>query len=92
MERFEEFLNERNYLSNVSHKTLVYYNCAFHPRPMMAAISPGKSWQRLARAEAYIPDACRGSDSGANHRPRTVVDLDSLLLPSCHDPSEPAHD
>lgn len=29
MERFEEFLEERKYLLNVSHKTLVYYNCAF---------------------------------------------------------------
>ena len=29
MERFEEFLNERKYLLNVSHKTLVYYRCAF---------------------------------------------------------------
>jgi len=27
--RFEEFLNERKYLLNVSHKTLVYYKCAF---------------------------------------------------------------
>jgi integrase/recombinase XerC len=27
--RFEEFLNERKYLLNVSHKTLVYYECAF---------------------------------------------------------------
>jgi integrase/recombinase XerD len=27
--RFEEFLNERKYLLNVSHKTLVYYGCAF---------------------------------------------------------------
>jgi site-specific recombinase XerD len=29
MERFEEFLTEPKYLVNVSHKTLVYYNCAF---------------------------------------------------------------
>lgn len=29
MERFEEFLNERKYLKNVSDKTLVYYSCAF---------------------------------------------------------------
>jgi hypothetical protein len=27
--RFDEFLNERKYLLNVSLKTLVYYNCAF---------------------------------------------------------------
>ena len=30
MERFEEFLNERKYLLNVSPKTIVYYNCAFN--------------------------------------------------------------
>lgn len=29
MERFEEFLKERQYLKNVSDKTLVYYRCAF---------------------------------------------------------------
>jgi hypothetical protein len=29
MERFEEFLTERKYHKNVSHKTLVYYNRAF---------------------------------------------------------------
>src|SRR5258708_3560059 len=28
--RSEEFLNERKYLLNVSHKTLVYYRCAFN--------------------------------------------------------------
>jgi site-specific recombinase XerD len=29
LERFEEFLNERKYLKNVSDHTLVYYRCAF---------------------------------------------------------------
>ena len=36
MERFEEFLKERQYLKNVSDKTLVYYRCAF------------KSWERYS--------------------------------------------
>ena len=59
MERFEEFLNERKYLLNVSHKTLVYYNCAFQSwrkhgggdprgspqnRPVGVTSKPASSW------------------------------------------------
>ena len=39
MERFEEFLTERNYLKNVTAKTLAYYRCAFH------------SWERHSQGD-----------------------------------------
>jgi site-specific recombinase XerD len=38
-DRFEEFLNERKYLKNVSPKTLVYYGCAF------------KSWEKHSQGD-----------------------------------------
>jgi hypothetical protein len=43
MERFEEFLKERQYLKNVSDKTLMYYKCAFRSRAQHAK-EDWKTW------------------------------------------------